>query len=348
MIYRVFNRNWQSTQFAKKIDTYKHIRRAVDYNELQLHGEAIPNDIDPFFIGIFTDMGQLKSFMFFGVPEKDNVSGQVNVMATCLKTIFNNERIIDFSQASISTLGEALQVIFNAWATINCGISVNIDFSDVADISITDQDLLIDIIPVNKDVYNIFELVQKLLYFYNCYLDYEVSIKDKMVYFIISQATEEKTLLLNQYNVSDDVKLPIGLNMAQVIKSDGTGSVYYYLTRNNEITVNSSHSERLYPALMKCFISDIDEEDNNITELNYHQAKIDAILALAEKRYQQNFDIPVKAQDRLFAVDFKVKFNVYGKNGFYKKLPLGEIEIDQHDNKILRIGCRPQFLTQII
>lgn len=348
MIYRTFSRNWQSSGFAKKMDTYKHIKRAIDFNELQAHGEALANDVDPFFIGIFSDEGRLIYFMFCGIPQTDSVSKQTTINAVCLKTIFNTERIIDFSGLNITTLGDLLSVIFTAFLTVPCGFNISIDYTLVSTISITDEDLEIDLVPKTKDIFNIFELLQKLLFFYECNLVYEVSIKEQMVYFIIDRANDEKTILLQNYNIIDDVKITIGINMTQVQKADGSGNIFFYLTRDNRITLNLNDTERLYPALNKVFISEIDDEDFSKTELNYHQAKINAVFTLAERRYQQNFDIPLYPSDRLFAVDFKTKFNVYSDKGFYKQLPLGEIETNHNNVKILRIGYRPQFLTQVI
>lgn len=347
MIYRVFDRDWNNSQFAKKIDSFKHIARAVDFNALSCHGEALPNDIDPFFIGIFTDEGKLRHFMFYGVGEKDNTTGQVDITATCLKVIFNTEKIITWDAYEYDNLGELLDFIFFHIDTLDVGFNYDVDYQDIYNTSLSIIDLGIDIFPQKQGIYNIFSVLKKLLYYYNLYIDYTVSLKDKKVNFIINKAVDTKNLILSQYNISDDVKANIGLNMAQVVKSDDTGKVHYFLTRDNRITTNIDDPERLFPAIMKCFIAEVDE-DNDVTSVNYYQAKVDAILALAERRYQQNFDISVAKQDRLFAVDFQVNFNVYGSKGFYKSLPIGEIETNHNDIKVLRIGYRPQFLTQVL
>lgn len=94
-----------------------------------------------------------------------------------------------------------------------------------------------------------------------------------------------------------------------------------------------------YPAKNKNFISSNDDS----------KAVYDAVTSLAGNRYQENIDIDA-AQYRnvidLKDISFAYNISVYTDDGYYKNLPVGEIETNSDGKFIVRLGHRIQELTQ--
>lgn len=148
-----------------------------------------------------------------------------------------------------------------------------------------------------------------------------------------------------------------GLDKAEV---DWDGSDYSILCKYNSIfsrnrgmeipiqgvygsNLLTIYKELVYPAKNKNFIA---QDEESLQEEMYN-----AVMELSKNRYQENIDIDA-IQHRsildLTQVDFSYRVEVYTEDGYYKTLPVGEIETDSKGKHIVKLGYRVQELTQEI
>ena len=111
----------------------------------------------------------------------------------------------------------------------------------------------------------------------------------------------------------------------------------------NGVVYIEEQQELIYPAKNKNFIAS-DSSENSLYNANY-----DAVMGLAGNRYQENIDLNAQQYKSIFdltKVDFSYRIAVYTEEGYYKDLPVGEIETDSKGTHIVRLGYRVQELTQ--
>lgn len=99
----------------------------------------------------------------------------------------------------------------------------------------------------------------------------------------------------------------------------------------------------IYPAKNRNFIA------KDSTNDALYNAVYNAVMGLAGNRYQENIDLDAqryKSVIDLTSVDFSWIVSVYTDEGFYKDLPVGEIETDSKGKNVVRLGYRIQELTQ--
>lgn len=103
------------------------------------------------------------------------------------------------------------------------------------------------------------------------------------------------------------------------------------------------YQDLVYPAKNRNFVA---KEDESI-----YSAVYDAVLGLAGNRYQENIDLDAEQYSSVLDirnVDFSYSFHLYTEEGYYKELPVGEIETNSDGVHIIRLGYRIQELTQEI
>jgi hypothetical protein len=128
-------------------------------------------------------------------------------------------------------------------------------------------------------------------------------------------------------------------NRATVYNADYTINSRWGLSEDNTVVKIPTDKNLVYPAKNRNFVS-----KENLSDSLY-----DAVMGLAKNRYQENIDLNAqkyRSITDLSAVDFSYLISVYLPEGFYRSLPVGEIETDSSGKHIVRLGHRIQELTQ--
>lgn len=143
---------------------------------------------------------------------------------------------------------------------------------------------------------------------------------------------------------------------ADVVEWDGSqytircqsGSVFHN-NRRKDIRgsyykgILTAYEDLVYPAKNRIFVA---KDAESTSEAIY-----DAVMGLSDNRYQENIDLNANEHKSILdltKVDFSYRIAVYTEDGFYKDLPVGEIETDSNGKHIVRLGLRIQELTQEI
>ena len=120
------------------------------------------------------------------------------------------------------------------------------------------------------------------------------------------------------------------------------------MTEKNTIVKLPSEENLVYPTKNRNFIAEEPKEGFTETQV-INDAVYDAVMSLAQNRYQENIDLNAhqyKSLIDLTNINFSYIIKVYTKEGFYRDLPVGEIEKDNTGKNIVRLGQRIQEITQ--
>ena len=109
------------------------------------------------------------------------------------------------------------------------------------------------------------------------------------------------------------------------------------------LLVGKDDSYLVYPAKNKNFIATENTDDS------VYDAIYDAVMGLAGNRFQENIDLNAQQYKSILdlaSIDFSYVISAYADDGYYRDLPVGEIETDSKGTHIVRLGHRIQELTQ--
>lgn len=151
----------------------------------------------------------------------------------------------------------------------------------------------------------------------------------------------DETATVVEYNEDEDVYTLRCSSTGYFISKQG--SSIKALCSGSNTYIESETFSFVYPAKSKNFVA------SSVGESDVSDAIYDAVMGLAGNRYQENIDLDVQQYKSILdltAVDFSYRISVYMQNGYYRDLPVGEIETDSKGKHIVRLGYRIQELTQ--
>lgn len=316
------------------IESFKLQRRSYDFSALQITGAKIDSTLDPFWISLNNNDGSIYYMTLFGVASTDE-KNKTKLEAKDLKKIFDNEIVLDFSFSQ-----KLSDMLLYVWEQFISQIDIGFPISEFNVDDITDINIVSDVREVGKKVYNVWNLLSSEIYYYNIHIDYKIDPFNKKITFYVKKNNKEtRDLVLSDFGITELEKVIGDINMVAVWDKELTNIYHtYYLYNDNTIGTNASDIKRIYPAKCKIY-----------NEESIDEGKKKAVLDLALARYYENINITLNNYtmgERLMNVDFTTSFDIYSDT-FYKSLPIGEIEEDEKGTKIIKIGYRPQELTQL-
>ncbi len=338
MIISFYDKNFKALQnnATLNVGDFDLRKRAVDFDEFRFKSEPFVEDINPTFVIMSDDFGRYKYGAFAGIPQlnKDN---QTECEASDLKTLFNNDVLLEFG--NYSYLDEMLSYAFTQFnqQVLQGSFSIEVDMTDL---SIVALDLLK---PDTKlEVYNFWDLLVKYMKYYDLYMTSSIDLVNKKLVYNLKR-TNLKTLSLRLWEVGlqNYGKWISSVNEAQcVVNVNGTLNygTKFLLLSDNAITDNVNLRD-LYPIKRNVILKET-EDDTKKVELIV-EGNIEAIEKLVEARYNESIEIDTHNMQSYENADFGTQFNVYvKKNVLYKTLPLGEIYENQNNERKIKIGYK--------
>lgn len=431
MFFAMYDRFLKSMGETYILESWSRIQRAVDFDELKIVGEQIPQSANPFFVVANDDKGKMMFSGLASTPMIDEKGKKTTMYLKDYTTLFNTEIIVDWSKFKGETVGEYVDFLLSIWIyQIDVGFSgISWDVSDLSDI-LLDPD-----IPLGENVENVSlsELVFDVLNYYEVHCLPELDIfKKKLIFFFKKSSLNTVSVRLRDFGVTDIEKsfgeynratiydynhnkiqqwsltpenniikiFPVGIKNVielggelsgggslekvliemylikgselkdgdKMVHDDEEADIWYYkegtyglrcltngwfhknknsiisgIYMDNVLYVGREDSHLIYPAKNRNFVAS-ENNDNSLYDAIY-----DAVMGLAGNRYQENIDLNAQQYKSILdltSIDFSYKISVYTDDGYYKDLPVGEIETDSKGRHIVRLGQRIQELTQ--
>ena len=356
MYFVLYDRSLRSIGETYILESWSQIKRAVDFDDLKITGEQIPYSADPFLVVVNDRQGKLKFSGLASTPVIDDKSKKTTISLKDYATLFNTEIVIDWRTFKGSTLSEYLDFILGLWLSqTETGLPlVTWDLSDISGIGL-DKEIVLG---ASKESTSVHDLVFDAINYYNLYYTAQLNLKEKKLTFsFFSASLRSVSVRLSDFDI-DSIEKSFGeYNRATVYDYDYSIHSKWALTKDNRVVRLPSEKDLVYPAKNRNFVSSYQEPSGSSDTTEELQKRSDAlydslysaVMELAQNRYQENIDLNVQTYKSIIdlsTVDFSYSIDVYLSDGFYKTLPVGEIETDSKGKHILRLGYRIQELTQ--
>lgn len=360
MYFVMYDRFLKSIGETYILESWSHVKRAVDFDDIKITGEQVPYSADPFLVVVNNRQGKLVFSGLASTPVMDDKSKKTTISLKDYATLFNTEIVVDWASFIGSTVAQYLQFVLSTWiAQTDVGLpDIKWDVSALTDILLDTE------IPLGegKENVSVHTLVFDAINYYNLYYETILDLRNKRLTFTFKRAAlRSVSVKLKDFDINSVEKSFGEYNRAVVYNHDYSVHSRWALTTDNSVVKVASSSDNLvYPGKVRNFISSYEEPDgevDNPTEENQkkmnalYDALYDAIMGLAKNRYQENIDLNAQKYKSIVdmsTVDFSYVVAVYTEEGFYRNLPVGEIETDSKGKHIVRLGYRIQELTQEI
>ena len=344
MYFVLYDRNLKSIGETYILESWNRIQRAVDFDEIKIVGEEIPQSANPFFVVINDRQGKQ---MFSGLASTPAIDDKTKKTSLSLKdylTLLNSEIIIDWGLFNGDTVASYIDFVFEAWKN-----QIDVGFQNIT-CDTTSLDILLD-----KEVYNLsdkenvlaYTLIADAINYNNLYCDPKLDLKTKTLTFKFHKALlNVEKVKLSDFGINTIEKSFGDYNRATVYSSTFEKNQEWALTENNNVVKLPTNENLVYPAKNRNFIA---QENAESTRNGLNDAIYNAVMGLAENRFQENIDLNAHQYRTIIdltKIDFSYKIDVYTNKGFYRTLPVGEIETDSKGMHIVRLGHRVQELTQ--
>ena len=302
-------------------ESYKLIKRPIEYNDLTCICEAFTEDIQPAFLVIKNDLGKYVYGSLSGIPVL-NSENKTEITGTDLKSMLASDIVLTLLE-SCETVGSYLNALFMKWKPI-IAAPVELIYENNAD-AIT----LTSLKPTTgTKIINVWEEIKSYLAFYDLYIDSKIDLVNKKIIYTIGKTMlNAVNVRLWEYGIRNYGKWITTVNETQGIYGSGyLEGTRFILLKNNNITSNTALRD-IYPVKKKLFYAETREE-----------ADREALTNLLDSLYNENIDI--KDDDKNY--DFTTACDVYTKRGEgkYKTLPIGELEYDINGLTRYQIGYR--------
>lgn len=340
MYFVLYDRHLKSIGETYLLESWSRIQRAVDFDDLKIVGEEIPYSAEPYFVVVNDRQGKIKFSGLASTPIIDDKRKKTSISLKDYTTLFNTDVLINWKKFTGTTLGEYLEYMMSAWLSQTfLGFDVvKWDLKDVANISLDTE----VVFPQETENVLFYNIVSDAINFYNIWCDPVLDVFKKTLTFVFKRSSLHKeSIRLKDFGVDYIEKSYGDYNLATIRNADFTVNQRWVLTKQNTVRRLGSIPENERPFPLK--------NRNYIVEENLYEAVYDAVMGLAKNRYQENIDLNAqqyKSIIDLTSVDFSWDIDVYTEEGFYKTLPVGEIETDSKGKHVIRLGYRIQELTQ--
>lgn len=332
MIVSFYDKNFKGLQNNASLvvdkDSYKLIKRPVEMNDLTCKCEPFTENIQPTFLVVSDDLGRYVYGCLAGVPMLNDLN-QTEINGTDLKSMLSSDVLLN--KLSFENVNDVITYIFGEWNyqvnqnSFKCELVFN---NNVGTIPLT------DLIPsYEKDIYNAWEELQSCLKFYDLYIDTDIDLVNKTVFFRIGKAMyRQLNIKLWEYGIRNYGKWVADVNECQgYYHSDDTSEwiagYKWVLTSNNKITTDESFRD-IYPIKRKIVVSTNSLENANV----------EALSTLLDSLYNENIEITTVNVEPTFETRFEVYVNKGEEK--YKDLPCGELHYNASGLIKFQIGYR--------
>lgn len=356
MFFVLYDRFLKSIGEPYILESWNRIQRATDFDEIKLVGAEIPQSANPFLIVVNDKKGNQ---LFSGLASTPIINDKTKKTTITLKdylTLFNSDIVVDWSLFSGTTVAELIDFIFTAWQSqIQVGLqSVFCDTSKIND-KLLDREIYAF---AGRENIFVYDWINNALNYYDLYSEAIFDLKTNTLTFKFKKANQNALQIkLSDFGITAIEKSFGDYNRATIYSADFEKKQEWALTESNNVVKLPTESNLVYPAKNKNFIAkettqkttNENGETIEITSDGVNEAVYEAVMGLAQNRYQENIDLNAQQHKSivdLTTVDFSYIINVYTNEGAYKALPIGEIETDNTGKHIVRLGHRIQELTQ--
>lgn len=327
------------------VGKFQLTRRAVDFDDFSLTSEAFVENVNPCFVVMKNDIGNYIYGAFAGIPTL-NKESQTELQASDLKTLFNNEILMEFeTYTHLDTMLSAMFEKFNL-QVLQGSFSIEVDMTDISSIALG------ELKPETKlKVYNVWsDILSPYLKYYNCYMMSKIDIPNKKIKYSIKRTNLFTIpLKLFELGIKDYGKWIASLNEAQAIISVNGTLTYgtkFILLSDSSITSDTSLRD-IYPIKRSIIFKETNSSDELVELLN--DGNIEALTTIAENRFNESIEFSSNNIKHFENADFDTSFDVYVEKGqLYKTLPLGEIKISSENVKTLVVGYKNNDIINYI
>lgn len=352
MYFVLYDRNLHSIGKTYILESWSRVERAVDFDDAKLIGEKIPYSSEPFIVVANDKHGSMLFSGLASTPSIDEKSSKTTILLKDYATLFNTEILIDWSEFSGNTVADFISFVFDTWLS-----QTNVGFNNIVyDVSKLAETQLDTDISLGTEIENVsvHDLIFDAINYYNLYYRTSLDIKRKILKFQFLKAfAREQEMKLADFDISGIEKSFGEYNRVTIYDQSYNKIQQWALTEENTIEQLPSSKNLIYPAKNRNFIAEKGSDTDTVEDRQnaVYSAIYDGVMGLAQNRYQENLDLNVQKYRSvidLTVVDFSYSIKVYSDEGFYKELPVGEIETDSSGTHIVRLGYRIQELTQEI
>lgn len=351
MYFVLYDRHLNSIGETYILETWSRKQRAVDFDDTRITGEQIPYSADPFFVVINDRQGKQQFSGLASTPVIDDKSKKTTITLKDYTTLFNTEVIIDWSkfEQTNKSLGAYFNFIFTEWLTqTDVGFTGNIKW-DIRRLEGLSWDTTNIPLGTDKESVMLYTLFIDALSYYGLYCLPELDVYTKTLTFVFHVAgINSRSIRLKDFGILSVEKSFGSYNRVTVYNHKYERNQSWALTETNTVVKLPSNQPLVYPAKNVNFIAEEPDEELSETQA-LNNAVYEAVMELAQNRYQENIDLDVQQYTSLMDMsefDFSYVVSVYTAEDFYKDLPVGEIETDSKGKHIIRLGHRVQELTQ--
>lgn len=349
MIINFFNREFMplTDNNSLNVDNYELIKRAVDFDTFRVVSVSHKIEINPFFVTMENEKGNYVYGAMAGLPKVDT-ENKTNIITADLKTLLRGEVAVDFRGSDFTGATVLLsKYITTLWGyflsqLVQGYYNVHLDLT-----GLTDREISTQIIKINEIfITDLWDLFSEVLLYNDCFIDSRIDLINKrIIYRIADNKKFRKSIQLSDYGLKDFNKFVAPVNETIAYSNTYTNPRKWILTSQNEVTQDIGKRD-IFPIQRRLFVS----KDATAAALN--AAESQAILTLAENKYQENITIPFNQSiepsefyfDTFLDIYPKAEYNRQGERiNRYKSLPVGAIGIrEQKENEYwLEIGYRP-------
>lgn len=338
----LYDQNMSSYRGLYKIESWNRVQRAYDFDTMSIVCQQLPSEASPFFVVVNNEKGHELFSGLAGTPDIDDKTQKTTLVLKDFMTLMNSEIIIpwatittNYPNASVKTI---FDVILGLWTTQNGeigfdGISWNTD-------SLSNITADTSVIPTETESALVYDIISQYMSYYDLFCTPVLDVHSKSLTYNFSKVgIRTKNIRLSDYGIDRIVKDFGEYNKVSVYNTSYVLQDSYVLCEDNTIVKEPTNKPLVYPIKNRNYIASSDED--------IASARYDAIMGLAENRYQENFDIDASNDSVLRGISFDTAVNIYTDLGLYKKMPVGEIETDSNGKYRLTIGYRTQLLTQL-
>lgn len=349
MYFVLYDRFLNSIGETYILESWSRTQRAIDLDSLKIEGEQIPFSADPFLVAVNDRQGRIMFSGLASTPVIDDKRKKTSITLKDYCTLWNSDVIIDQSSYTGTTLSGYIDFILTEWKLQEDPGLANISWSVEALASNTIPDI---ISREGMSSINVYNHLSGLINYCDLYVEATLDLRNKKLTYTFKKAlVNTVSVRLKDFGVNVIEKSFGEYNRVTVYNSAFTKSAKWALTVDNSVVrIMNSTTELVYPAKNRNFIAEKPSDD--LTDQSaMNNAEYDAVMSLANNRYQENIDLDAqqyKSVLDLTNVDFSYKIAVYTDEGYYKDLPVGEIVTDSKGKHIVRLGHRIQELTQEI
>lgn len=349
MYFVLYDRFLRSIGETYVLESWSRTQRAVDLDNLRIEGAQIPFSADPFLVVVNDRQGKQ---MFSGLASTPSINDKTKKTSIILKdycTLWNSEIVINWELFTGTTVREYLNFILSAWKSqTDLGFSGYVVWNDVG---LGSKPLTNSIGRSGIQSINVYNYISGLINYYDLYVIPVLDLDKKtLLYTFYESSINPVSVRLSDFGV-DVIEKSFGeYNRAAIYDYQFQKQQEWALTQDNNVAKLPTTKKLIYPAKCKNFIAEEPNEELSASEA-INNAVYDAVMALANNRYQENIDLDAQQYKSLLDlthIDFSYRVAVYTDEGYYKELPVGEIVTDSKGKHIVRLGHRVQELTQEI